>query len=128
MSARDEFFAGLADGLGGSTAEAERLLETAPPSSDAAVLRAALFALLAADASGVEEDFPQFAQVLDEYAAAEVAALREEIADDIHRAELPVFAVNERPDLVAKTVRAVDVRLVSMGYAAPYWVAKGGQS
>ncbi|MEU5772622.1 hypothetical protein ABZ819_04870 [Streptomyces venezuelae] len=55
---------------------------------------------------------------------AELAAKREEIADDIHRAELPVFPETENPVLVAKTVRAIDWRLAGRGSAAPYWVAR----
>lgn len=59
----------------------------------------------------------------------EIAArVRSEIADDVHRAALPAFAATENPELAAKTVRAVDVRLIAMGYAAPYFVAKGGTS
>ncbi|MGW7087615.1 hypothetical protein ACWGH2_29520 [Streptomyces sp. NPDC054871] len=58
--------------------------------------------------------------------AAELAKQRDEIADDIHRAELPVFAETENPVLVAKTVRAIDVRLADCGPEAPYWVAKAG--
>lgn len=57
---------------------------------------------------------------------AELAAKRDEIAADIHRAELPVFAETENPVLVAKTVRAIDVRLADRGSEAPYWVAKAG--
>ncbi|MYY79685.1 MULTISPECIES: hypothetical protein [unclassified Streptomyces] len=57
-------------------------------------------------------------------AQAELAAKRDEIADDIHRAELPVFAETENPVLVAKTVRAIDWRLAARGSAAPYWVAR----
>jgi hypothetical protein len=53
--------------------------------------------------------------------------VRAEIADDIHRAELPTFAASENPELVAKVVRAVDVRLASDGPTAPYGVVKGGQ-
>lgn len=56
--------------------------------------------------------------------AAELDRLRDEIADDIHRAELPVFAETENPVLVAKTVRAIDVRLADLGPEAPYWRAK----
>ncbi|MEU5900659.1 hypothetical protein [Streptomyces venezuelae] len=55
---------------------------------------------------------------------AELATKRDEIADDIHRAELPVFAETENPVLVAKTVRAIDWRLAARGSAAPYWVAR----
>lgn len=56
----------------------------------------------------------------------ELATKRDEIAADIHRAELPVFAETENPALVAKTVRAIDVRLADRGSEAPYWVAKAG--
>lgn len=50
--------------------------------------------------------------------------IREEIADDVHRAELPRFASTENPELVTKTVRAIDVRLISDGQGAPYWLDK----
>jgi hypothetical protein len=56
--------------------------------------------------------------------AAELDRLRDEIADDIHRAELPTFAETENPVLVAKIVRAIDVRLADRGPEAPYWRAK----
>lgn len=60
----------------------------------------------------------------DEAVTAEVDALlaevRNDLAGDLHQAELPVFAADERPELVARTVRAVDVRLVALGSDAPY--------
>ncbi|WP_406227454.1 hypothetical protein [Streptomyces anthocyanicus] len=54
------------------------------------------------------------------------ARVRKQIADDLHRADLPRFAEAESPELVAKTVRAVDVRIASWGDTAPYWVPKDG--
>lgn len=57
----------------------------------------------------------------------QLAKQRDEIADDIHRAELPIFAETENPVLVAKTVRAIDVRIADMGREAPYWVARAGE-
>jgi ABC-type uncharacterized transport system YnjBCD ATPase subunit len=53
-------------------------------------------------------------------------ALRNEIANDVHRANKPVFAATEDPVLVVKTTRAIDVRLIEMGSQAPYWVPEGG--
>lgn len=53
---------------------------------------------------------------------AETTLLRERVAADIHRARLPVFAAGEDPALVARTVRAVDVRLAQLGPYAPYYV------
>lgn len=52
--------------------------------------------------------------------------VRKQIADDLHRAELPSFPRGERPELAAKTVRSVDVRIASWGDTAPYWVPKDG--
>jgi hypothetical protein len=49
--------------------------------------------------------------------------VRSEIADDLHRADVPTFAATEDPVLVVKTTRAIDVRLVSDGTSAPYYVA-----
>jgi hypothetical protein len=49
--------------------------------------------------------------------------LRHEIANDVNRAERPVFAANENPDLVVRTTRAIDIRLIEMGAYAPYYVA-----
>jgi hypothetical protein len=60
--------------------------------------------------------------------AAELDRLRDEIADDIHRAELPTFAESENPVLVAKTVRAIDVRLADRGPEAPYWMPKSEEA
>lgn len=54
------------------------------------------------------------------------AEVRAEAAADVHRAELPKFPAGEDPELVAKTVRAVDVRLTAQGPEAPYGVAKDG--
>ncbi|MFD7541246.1 hypothetical protein [Streptomyces sp. NPDC059819] len=51
------------------------------------------------------------------------AEVRAEIAADIRRAELPSFPAEERANLVAKTVRATDARLVEQGAEAPYGVA-----
>ena len=47
-------------------------------------------------------------------------AVRTEAAADVHRAELPTFPADEKPEIVAKTVRAVDVRLAAQGPEAPY--------
>ncbi|MFE4867639.1 hypothetical protein [Streptomyces sp. NPDC056682] len=52
------------------------------------------------------------------------AEVRAEVAADVHRAGLPSFPAGERPDLVAKTVRAVDVRIAEQGAEAPYGVAE----
>lgn len=49
-------------------------------------------------------------------------ALRDEIAQDVNRADRPRFAATENPELVVKTTRAIDVRLITLGYQAPYWV------
>ncbi|MFD9630147.1 hypothetical protein [Streptomyces violascens] len=49
--------------------------------------------------------------------------VRAEVAADVHRAGLPSFPAGERPELVAKTVRAVDVRIAEQGTEAPYGVA-----
>lgn len=53
------------------------------------------------------------------------AQVRNEAAEDVHRAELPTFAATENPVLVAKTVRAIDVRLAELGPQAPYGVTEG---
>lgn len=53
------------------------------------------------------------------------AKLRDEIASDVNRAERPVFAANENPDLVVRTTRAIDIRLIEMGADAPYYVTPG---
>lgn len=42
-------------------------------------------------------------------------------ADDVHRAELPTFPADETPEIVARTVRAIDVRLAAQGSDAPYY-------
>lgn len=63
-------------------------------------------------------------QLLDAFAAE----VRAEAAADVHRAELPTFPDDERPDLVAKTVRAIDWRLAQHGTDAPYYVPKGGDA
>lgn len=51
-------------------------------------------------------------------------ALRDEIAYDVHRADRPTFAATENPELVVKTTRAIDVRLIELGHQAPYWVPR----
>ncbi|MBD0743492.1 hypothetical protein [Streptomyces sp. CBMA152] len=66
-------------------------------------------------ASMYEEDARAFLAEHDAHVRAEAAA-------DVHRAELPRFADGESPELVAKTVRAVDVRLAEDGPQAPYGV------
>lgn len=53
-------------------------------------------------------------------------ALRARIAEDVNRARRPVFADGERPDVVVRTTRAIDVRIVTDGPDAPYWVPEGG--
>ena len=53
-------------------------------------------------------------------------ALRDEIAQDVNRADRPRFATTENPELVVKTTRAVDIRLIRMGHQAPYWVPRPG--
>ncbi|MCT9092933.1 hypothetical protein N4G70_29275 [Streptomyces sp. ASQP_92] len=50
--------------------------------------------------------------------------VRAEVAADIRRAELPSFPAGERTDLVAKTMRAVDVRIAEWGAEAPYGVTE----
>lgn len=54
--------------------------------------------------------------------------VRARIAQDVNRAERPVFAKGEDPVTVVKTTRAIDIRLIEMGPAAPYWVPEGGAS
>lgn len=49
-------------------------------------------------------------------------ALRDQIANDVNRAERPVFPATEDPVLVVKTTRAIDVRLIELADQAPYWV------
>ncbi|RCH70539.1 hypothetical protein DT019_03345 [Streptomyces sp. SDr-06] len=51
------------------------------------------------------------------------AEVRAEVAADVHCAELPTFPAGERPELVAKIVRAVDVHVAQWGAEAPYGVA-----
>lgn len=50
---------------------------------------------------------------------------RNEFADDLHRADRPSFATGEDPDLVVRTTRAIDLRLIEQGSQAPYYVAPG---
>jgi hypothetical protein len=51
-------------------------------------------------------------------------ALRDEIAQDVHRADRPRFPATENPELVVKTTRAIDIRLIELGHQAPYWVPR----
>lgn len=67
---------------------------------------------------------PQRSERASELIDAFVAEVRNEAADDVHRAELPTFAATEDPELVAKVVRAVDVRLAEQGPDAPYGVTR----
>ncbi|HEY5834929.1 hypothetical protein [Streptomyces sp.] len=53
--------------------------------------------------------------------------LRAQIAQELHRAHRPVFAPGEDPDIVARTMRSIDVRLAEMGHTAPFWVPEGGE-
>lgn len=57
-------------------------------------------------------------QMLDEHAAE----VRDQAAADVHRARLPEFPAGETPEIVARTVRAVDVRIAVQGAHAPYAV------
>lgn len=50
---------------------------------------------------------------------------RQEIADDVNRSNRPDFVANEAPDLVARAVRSIDLRLITDGSEAPYYVAPG---
>lgn len=52
--------------------------------------------------------------------------LRQRIAQDVNRADAPKFPAEETPEEVARTVRAIDIRLILMGSEAPYWVPEGG--
>jgi enoyl reductase-like protein len=79
------------------------------------------------------EDVPALVAEV-ERLTAQVAALesaltgqRERIAQDVNRARRPVFAKGETPENVAKTTRAIDIRLIEMGPAAPYWVPEAGE-
>ncbi|WP_372344632.1 hypothetical protein [Streptomyces sp. KL116D] len=65
--------------------------------------------------------------VVDAFEAEVRAQMRDEVADEIHRAELPTFAETENPVLVAKTVRAIDWLLADRGPEAPYWTPKAGE-
>lgn len=56
------------------------------------------------------------------------AEVRAEIVGDIHSARLPTFAASESPMLVAKVVRAVDVRLAAQGPEAPYGNVEGSRA
>jgi hypothetical protein len=51
-------------------------------------------------------------------------ALRDEIANDVNRADRPTFAATENPELVVKTTRAIDVHIIEMAHQAPYWVPR----
>jgi hypothetical protein len=64
---------------------------------------------------------------IDGYLQAAYSEIRSEAANDVHRDELPTIPVDETPEIVAKTVRAVDVRLAAQGAEAPYGVAQGGE-
>lgn len=55
-------------------------------------------------------------------------AVRRRIAQDLNRAGRPEFPTGERPDLIVATTRAIDIRLIADGPAAPYWVPEGGDS
>lgn len=67
---------------------------------------------------------PQRSEKASELIDAFAAEVRSEVADDVHRAELPRFAASESPELAAKVVRAVDVRLAAQGPQAPYGVTR----
>lgn len=54
--------------------------------------------------------------------------VRARVAQDVNRADRPVFAKSEDPELVVKTTRAIDICLIEMGPAAPYWVPEAGES
>lgn len=81
-----------------------------------------LYAALMAGGPHSPERSEKASHLIDAFAAE----LRDEIVADIHHAELPRFAEDERPEIAAKVVRAVDVRLAAQGDAAPYWRPKGG--
>lgn len=53
--------------------------------------------------------------------------LRRRIAQDVNRARRPVFAAGESTELVVRTTRAIDIRLIELGPAAPYWVPEAGE-
>lgn len=53
--------------------------------------------------------------------ASLTTAARAAVAADVHRAELPTFPADETPEVVARTVRAIDVRLAGHGVDAPYY-------
>ena len=55
------------------------------------------------------------------------AALRDEIAGDVNRADRPEFPTGERPDLIVRTTRAIDIHIIEMADRAPYWVPEGGE-
>jgi hypothetical protein len=71
---------------------------------------------------------PDRSEKASELIDAFAAEVRAEAAADVHRAELPTFPADETPENVAKTVRAVDVRLAAQGPEAPYGVAKGDET
>lgn len=50
---------------------------------------------------------------------------RDKIVGDVNRAERPTFATGEDPDLVVRTTRSIDLRLIKEGDQAPYYVAPG---
>lgn len=73
--------------------------------------------LIDPDLSGLDDD---------EWRASRIAAraeVRQQVADDLRRAEVPTFPAGESPEIVARTVRAVDVRIAEQGPEAPYGLA-----
>lgn len=55
------------------------------------------------------------------------ARLRARIAQDVNRADRPEFPTGERPDLIVRSTRAIDIHIIEMGPYAPYWVPEGGE-
>lgn len=95
-----------------------------PQNADQGAPEERLFALIAEVAGGTRGHWCDDARSL----VAEIRyETRQEIADDVHQAEPPQFAESERPDLVVKTTRAIDVRLIDKGRGAPYYVAPEGR-
>lgn len=61
------------------------------------------------------------ASYLDRVEAEVRADERKRVADEIHCARRPSFPADERPDLIASTMRNIHVRIAAHGPDAPYW-------
>jgi len=105
---------GLRDGI-------EEILATGPR-ADEGEQSAALLAKVKRLSSELAKYVGHEPTLAEEARYAHEQELRARIAQDVNRADRPTFAAGEDPELVVKTTRAIDIRLIQMGDQAPYWV------